>query len=215
MSLRQSHCAHRAKVLAGTKAPAGKVRTRLTMQMTADQAARVAATPHGDTLADVRRTGSLHAFRVVDGVVPDVRFAPTAALRTLDMPVAASGDDARQARPRPRMLIGMDMPELTAALRDRRLGQPLRDGTDAVIGAGTDGEWRALRLRRPQPALTPSVPTSREDTSPLQPARLVAPGLDVPGLLEVRHVDRPVDLRTGAALGPAGGAAAAVSRVLE
>jgi len=88
-------------VLTGTKAPAGKVRTRLTMQKTADQAARVAATPHGDTLADVRRTGSLHAFRVVDGVVPDVRFAPTAALRTLDMPVAASGDDARQASSSP------------------------------------------------------------------------------------------------------------------
>jgi glycosyltransferase A (GT-A) superfamily protein (DUF2064 family) len=63
----------------------------------------------------------------------------------------------------------------------------------AVRGPAADGGFRALGMRVPDPALVRGVPMSTPSTGAVQRARLVAAGLRVAELPQLRDVDTAAD----------------------
>jgi glycosyltransferase A (GT-A) superfamily protein (DUF2064 family) len=127
--------------------------------------------------------------------------------------IAAAHADAALALPGRRTLqIGMDTPQLDAAMlgeADDALAHP---GVDAVLGPAVDGGWWALGLRRPSDAaLVVGVPTSREDTGARTLDALRAGGLRVHLLPELSDVDTAADVASVAAAAPRSRFAAAVA----
>jgi len=88
----------------------------------------------------------------------------------------------------PALLIGMDTPQVTRDL----LTVDWQDA-DAVFGPAADGGFWALGLRAPDPALLRGVPMSLPDTGAIQRARLLAAGLRVADLPQLRDVDTAAD----------------------
>jgi glycosyltransferase A (GT-A) superfamily protein (DUF2064 family) len=88
----------------------------------------------------------------------------------------------------PALLIGMDTPQVTPGL----LTVDWR-ASDAVFGPAADGGFWALGLRVPEPALLRGVPMSTTMTGAIQRARLVAAGLRVADLPQLRDVDTAAD----------------------
>ena len=205
-----------AQLLVLAKEPvAGKVKTRLTPALSADQAADVARAALEDTLDAVRRTDVADRLLVVDGCVdaPGFLVLPQSD-GPLDVRLAAAFDDAWDHRRLPMLLVGMDTPQLSPDLLTEALGRLLAPGTDAVLGLAEDGGWWGLGLRRPHPHLIRGIETSREDTGVRQYASLLAAGLTVTDLPVLRDVDTAPDLDVVAALAPHGRFAHAVSAVL-
>lgn len=200
-----------AQVLILCKEPvAGAVKTRLTPALTPDHAASVAAAALADTIDAVASAGVVRRVLVVAGSPHAPEFDAAGFDRIeqrggpLDERLAAAFVDAESSSPRPlpMLLIGMDTPQLTAAMIERACAALLRPGTDAVLGLAEDGGWWALGLRRAAPHLVDGVPTSRADTGALQRARLVDGGLRVVDLPVLRDVDTIDDARAVAGLAP-------------
>ncbi len=205
-----------AQVLVIAKAPvAGLVKTRLTPDLTPEQAARVAHAALEDTLDAVRRAQVAVRVLVLEGDFPADDFAVQAQRGgALDERLANAFDDAFAEHPIPMLLIGMDTPQVTGVLLDQALGTLLSPGVDAVLGPAHDGGWWALGLRRPHPDLIRGVVTSRADTGRRQLQRLVESGLQVEGLPVLHDVDTVEDLGTVAQLAPEGRFAVVVAEVL-
>lgn len=177
------------------KAPVpGEVKTRLTPPFTSMQAAALAQAALLDTLDAVR--GSAAARRVLalagkpgewlgDGF--DV-VAQRGA--TFNERLANAWDDAGA----PGLQIGMDTPQVSAALLDDCLAR-LGRGPDAVLGLATDGGWWAIGFSHPVPTAFHGVEMSRDDTGDRQLHRLRALGLRVELLPELRDVDVVTDLK--------------------
>jgi glycosyltransferase A (GT-A) superfamily protein (DUF2064 family) len=111
----------------------------------------------------------------------------------------------------PGFLVGMDTPQVTAALLSD--GLAALEHAEAVLGPAADGGYWAIGLREPDPAVFARVPMSREDTGALQLARLDELGLrtaDLPALLDVDDI---ADARAVAAQAPAGRFAAALAAI--
>lgn len=185
------------------KAPVpGRSKTRLTPDLTTVEAAAVAEAALADTLAAVAGCGADRRIVALDGepgpwlpagfeVVPQVEG-------TFNERLAAAWARAGG----PGLQIGMDTPQVTAALLDASLAVVTDDGRDAALGLAEDGGWWALGLARPHPEAFRDVPMSRSDTGLMQRKQLEALGLAVADLPVLRDLDDAEDARAIARLAP-------------
>jgi hypothetical protein len=166
----------------------GRVKTRLVPPCTYEQAAALAAAALADTLHTAAAVPARRRVLVLDGepgpwlpagfdVVPQCGGP-------LDERLAAAFAAVRG----PALLIGMDTPQVTPALLTVDWS-----GADAWFGPAADGGFWALGLRVPDPALLRGVPMSTPDTGAVQRARLLAAGLRVADLPQLRDVDTAAD----------------------
>jgi glycosyltransferase A (GT-A) superfamily protein (DUF2064 family) len=207
------------------KAPhPGRVKTRLCPPADPVQAAEVAAAALLDTVDAVRAvpnvlpvlalSGELAGARRTNELAAAIDGVPTLPQRgdSLGDRIAAAHADAAALSPgSPVLQIGMDTPQVHAALLERCARTLLGRGTDAVLGPATDGGWWVLGLRDPYAAAGISrVPTSRADTGARTAAALRGGGLRVRSLPELRDVDTADDAAAVAAAAPGGRFADAV-----
>lgn len=179
-------------VLVMCKAPVpGRVKTRLCPPLSPHSAARLAAAAIADTLDTVRAVPVAERVLVVDGDLTAEGFdAVPQVTGPFDVRLAAAFEAAAD-RGRPALLLGMDTPQLPAAVLEAACRALL--GTDAVLGLAEDGGWWALGLARPDGALLRGVPTSLPDTGARQLRRLESAGLAVEHLPVLRDVDEVDD----------------------
>ena len=201
----------------------GRSKTRLCPPLSPLQAADVAAAALADTLDAARGAGCRRVTLVTTD--PARAVAPAGVHRLpqagggLDVRLAAAFRDAATAAAAdgvphlPLLLVGMDTPQVTAALLARAADALLAPGTDAVLGPAADGGWWALGLRRPDAALLVGVPMSTPRTHAAQSARLRDAGLRVAALERLVDVDTATDLAAVAAAAP-GTRTAALARDL-
>jgi uncharacterized protein len=166
----------------------GRVKTRLVPPCTYEQAAALAEAALADTLHTMLMLPARRRVLVLDGrpgpwLPPGFDIVPQCG-GPLDERLA----DAFAAVRGPALLIGMDTPQVTPALLTVDW-----QAADAVFGPAADGGFWALGLRVPVPALLRGVPMSTPSTGAVQRARLLAAGLRVADLPELRDVDTAAD----------------------
>ncbi len=183
----------------------GRVKTRLVPPCTHEQAAALAEAALADTLQAVLRAPARRRVLVLEGepgpwLPPGFDVVPQCG-GPLDERLAHAFAAVRG----PALLIGMDTPQVTPGLLTM-------DGQDAeaVFGPAADGGFWALGLRVPDPALLRGVPMSTPGTGAIQRARLVAAGLRVADLPQLRDVDTAADAVAVARQAPRGRFAARV-----
>jgi glycosyltransferase A (GT-A) superfamily protein (DUF2064 family) len=186
----------------------GRVKTRLTPPVTAQQAAALAEAALADTLHTVAATPAARRVLVLDGA-PGPWLPPGFDV----VPQCAGGLDERLAGAfarcdGPALLIGMDTPQVTPDLLTVDFA-----GCDAYFGPAEDGGFWALGLAEPDPGLLRGVPMSTPVTGAVQRERLVAAGLRVRDLPRLRDVDTAADARAVAAAAPYGRFAARLARL--
>ncbi|MUL40727.1 DUF2064 domain-containing protein [Streptomonospora sp. PA3] len=191
----------------------GRVKTRLQPDVTAEEAAELAAAALADTLEAVQAAPARRRVLVLSGTpgpwLPEPGFEVVAQ--------AGGGLDERLASafagcPGPALLIGMDTPQVTPALLAPALGDDAWDGVDAWFGPARDGGFWALGLADPDPRLLRGVPMSTARTGAIQRARLVEAGLRVRDLAELVDADTPATAARVARAAPGSRFAAAWRR---
>lgn len=207
------------------KAPhAGRVKTRLCPPATPTQAARVAAAALLDTIEAVRAVPGARPVIAMSGELDGAEGEREISRVLRDVPVmkqrgdglgeriAAAHEDAAALLPDHAVVqIGMDTPQVDAALLETCRDRLFAAETDAVLGHATDGGWWALGLRDPLSArMMMEVPTSRPDTGANTERALRAGGLRLALLDEMSDVDTMADARSVAATAPGTRFAAAV-----
>jgi rSAM/selenodomain-associated transferase 1 len=189
-------------VVVMAKAPvAGRVKTRLCPPCTPRTAALIAAASLADTLEAVGPDGVL----ALDGdpgpwLAAGRRVLPQRGDGLGERLAHAFADAASPGEPT--LLIGMDTPQVTAAL----LTAAVRSlaGADAVLGLAADGGWWALGLHDPDHAdLLRSITMSTPDTGRETRQALHDKGLAVVLLAELRDVDTAEDATAVAEMCPA------------
>ena len=190
-------------MLVVAKAPiAGRVKTRLQARLSADAAAEVAEAALRDTFAAVLASRAARRIVALDGEagpwLPDGFEVVAQGAGDLGARLTAAWSHVDG----PCIQIGMDTPQVTAALLDDALDRLRSHHVDAVLGPAADGGWWALGLTEPVPGAFDGVPMSAPDTGACQLARLRALGLRVGMLPELTDVDRPDDLDRVAAEHP-------------
>jgi glycosyltransferase A (GT-A) superfamily protein (DUF2064 family) len=188
-----------SQLLVITKAPVpGRSKTRLTPPCTPEQAAAIAAAAVGDTLDAVRAAPAQRRVVALDGEPGDLDLSGCVVVPQVDgdlgTRLANAFADAMNPPDGelPTLLIGMDTPQVTAALLAGCLDRLVDAGPGtAVLGTAPDGGWWALGVQTPVAALVLSgVPMSREDTAVLTRAALERAGLtvlDLPPLTDIDH----------------------------
>jgi rSAM/selenodomain-associated transferase 1 len=172
----------------------GRCKTRLCPPATPAQAAALAEAALADTLAAVAGTPGVRRVLMLDGrpgrwLPPGFTVLPQRGGGLDERLAAALADVALPAGGDPTLVIGMDTPQVTPVALSAALARLAAPGVDAVLGPATDGGWWALGLRRPDPATTLGVPMSTPGTGAAQRRRLIAMGLRVADLVELRDVD--------------------------
>jgi len=180
----------------------GRVKTRLHPPLSLEQAAELAAASLDDTLRAVASLPATRRVLAYDGQIP-----PAAADGWEILPQVGGGLDERLAAifdtfDEPTVLIGMDTPQVTAALLEPVFASG--DLTDAWIGLAEDGGFWALAMHQPNGALILGVPMSRDDTGAVQLDRLTEAGLRVRQLPVLVDVDTIADAHRVAADAPDG-----------
>ncbi|MFD0273515.1 DUF2064 domain-containing protein [Kitasatospora sp. NPDC127111] len=211
-----------------TKAPVpGRVKTRLTPHFTPEQAADLAAAALEDTLHTLSAVPAGQRLLVLDGepgawLPAGWQVVPQRGGGLDERLAAAFAAAARLAPGAPALLVGMDTPQVGAAVLAEPLSAARRAGVDAWYGPAADGGFWALGLARPTAALARrllvDVPMSTPGTGAALLDRLGAAGLVVEGLPELTDVDTVGDARLVAAQAPDGRFAAclrAVERAAE
>ncbi len=177
---------------------AGRVKTRLTPAYSPQQAADLASAALADTLDAVAAARARRRVLVLDGP-PQGWRRPGFGL----VEQQGAGLDERLAHAfslgvGPTLLIGMDTPQVTAALLEVDW-----TGVDAWFGPASDGGFWALGFAAaPDPRLLLGVPMSTDETGARQRDRLVASGLRVADLPQLRDVDTAADVAAVAGLVP-------------
>ncbi|MBB5642111.1 TIGR04282 family arsenosugar biosynthesis glycosyltransferase [Cryobacterium roopkundense] len=185
----------------------GRVKTRLHPPLSLEQAAELAAASLHDTLRAVMHLPATRRVLAYDGVVP-----PPAAVGWEILPQVGGGLDERlgaifDSFTEPTVLIGMDTPQVTAALLAPVFAEDDADGAspvDAWLGLAEDGGFWALAMRTPRGDLIRGVPMSQDDTGAVQLARLTDAGLTVRTLPPLVDVDTIDDAHRVAAEAPHG-----------
>jgi glycosyltransferase A (GT-A) superfamily protein (DUF2064 family) len=166
----------------------GRVKTRLVPPCTHEQAAALAEAALADTLHAVLMVPARRRVLVLDGRpgpwLPPGFDVVAQCGGPLDERLAAAFAAVRG----PALLIGMDTPQVTPGLLTMDW-----KGADAVFGPADDGGFWALGLRAPDPALLRGVPMSTPGTGAVQRGRLLAAGLRVADLPQLRDVDTAAD----------------------
>ncbi|GAA1853602.1 TIGR04282 family arsenosugar biosynthesis glycosyltransferase [Asanoa iriomotensis] len=212
-------------VLVVAKAPVpGLAKTRLCPPATPRQAAEVAHAALVGTANTVRAVAATpvlaHTGRFADAVgARALRRAFTGWRRLpqrgagLAERLANAHADLAAALPGHAVVqIGMDTPQVTAALLDEALRR--LDDADAVLGPAADGGWWAIGFRDPRHAAAlRAVPMSTAATADHTRAALVSRGLRIAELPVLTDVDDWPAARAVAALIPASRFARVVNEV--
>jgi rSAM/selenodomain-associated transferase 1 len=192
-------------LLVMAKAPVpGKVKTRLCPPCTPEVAAGIAAASLADTLDAAGAVPGTWRVLVLDGAhrAPEGWTTVRQSGVGLGERLAQAFADTRRPG-RATLLIGMDTPQVTAALLGRAF--EVLESADAVLGAAADGGWWALGLREPgHAAALRDVPMSTSRTGVLTLRALRVRGLRVAPLPMLRDVDTAGDVVEVARLCPAG-----------
>ncbi len=179
------------------KAPRpGYSKTRLTPPYTPVEAAELAAAALADTLAAVAACRASRRVLALDGApgdwLPDgFEVIAQRGDGLAERLAAAFADTGERA-----FLVGMDTPQLDAALLDSALAH------ECSFGLAADGGWWGLGLPRPDARVFEDIPMSEDDTGARQLARLQALGYEPAELPVLRDVDTVEDARAVAALAP-------------
>ncbi|MGV9270573.1 TIGR04282 family arsenosugar biosynthesis glycosyltransferase [Kitasatospora sp. NPDC003701] len=189
----------------------GRVKTRLTPPCTPEQAARLAEAALADTLATLDRVPAGRRLLVLDGeagrwLPPGWQVVPQRGGGLDERLAAAFAHAAGTAPQAPALLVGMDTPQVAAALLAEPLSPVRRQGVDAWYGPAEDGGFWALGLARPTGELARrlllGLPMSTPRTGQALLDRLVAEQLTVHQLPVVTDVDTIRDARLVAAEAP-------------
>ncbi|MGP4102373.1 TIGR04282 family arsenosugar biosynthesis glycosyltransferase [Nonomuraea sp. KM90] len=206
----------RPQILVIAKEPVpGRVKTRLVPPLTPGQAAALAGAALEDTLRTVARVPGVHRVLALDGApgpwLPGGFTVLPQRGNGLDERLAAAFEDAHRLRPTPIVLIGMDTPQVSAALLTEAVS--LLAGHDAVLGPAADGGFWLLGLRVPDPALLLGVPMSEPATGETQLRRLREAGMSIALMPCLTDVDTITDAIEVAAMAPRSRYAAALAGI--
>lgn len=193
-------------VLVVAKAPVpGFAKTRLAAALGDEAAADLAAASLLDTLDAVASSSATARVVAMTGDLDRASRSDEIRARLADFVVVdqrgdAFGDrlahahaDAAAATGLPVLQIGMDTPQVTAALLDECATTLL--ASEAVLGMASDGGWWVLGVHDPVTAnALRDVPMSRDDTGALTLAALEATGLDVALVATLTDLDTIDDL---------------------
>ncbi|MHB8531380.1 MAG: TIGR04282 family arsenosugar biosynthesis glycosyltransferase [Solirubrobacteraceae bacterium] len=202
-----------AALLVIAKAPvAGRAKTRLCPPLSPARAAELAQAALCDTLEAVLRTPATRRVLVLEGSPGDwlpagievIPQRPTGFAERLAGAFADVGE--------PAFLIGMDTPQVTAALLDAALQALGAPATDAALGLCHDGGYWGIGLRRADARVFAGVPMSTDRTGVCQRLRLAELGLRTAVLPVLRDVDRHADAVAVARQVPASRFARALER---
>ena len=189
------------------KAPVpGFAKTRLAAQLGDDLTADIAAAALLDTLDAVAETpftarvvaltGDLDRASRGEAIrerLADFTVIPQRGTHFADRLANAHADTATTAGPNPVLQIGMDTPQVSAALL-ARCGRALMN-RPAVLGPACDGGWWLLGLRDTGVAeCLRKVPMSQSDTGALTGKALRDAGASVTILEEIPDVDTVADI---------------------
>ena len=177
---------HTIIVIAKAPVP-GRCKTRLSPPCTPEEAADLATAALRDTLEAVAASRALRKVVALDGETGDwlpsgFELIPQRGGGLDERLAAAFVDVAASA-----LLVGMDTPQVTAALLNDALAA-LED-SDAALGPTFDGGFWAVGLKRPLAAAFLGVPMSTTDTGSAQRRRLEGLGMQVASLPLMRDVD--------------------------
>ena len=179
----------------------GRVKTRLHPPLSLEQAASLASASLADTFRAVSALDASRRVLLFDGNLLPLGSEPYDVIDqvsgSLDSRLGAIFDECEG----PTVLIGMDTPQLEAAML-----APLFDDwpgdVDAFLGLAVDGGFWTIAMAKPDGSLIRAVPMSKDNTGQLQLERLVAAGLRVRMLPELLDVDTVNDARSVAGLAP-------------
>ena len=179
----------------------GRVKTRLHPPLSLEQAATLASASLSDTF---RAASSLEASRRIllfDGNRFPLGSEPYEVIHQvsgdLDMRLGAIFDECEG----PTVLIGMDTPQLDAAVLAPLFANWPTD-VDAFLGLAGDGGYWTIAMADPDGSLIRGIPMSRDDTGQRQLDRLTEAGLRVGLLPQLTDVDTIADARLVADLAP-------------
>ncbi len=166
----------------------GRVKTRLVPPCTHEQAAALAEAALTDTLHTMLMVPARRRVVVLAGEPGPWLPAGFEIMPQCGGPLDERLAAAFAAVSGPALLIGMDTPQVTPGLLTVDW-----QAADAWFGPAADGGFWALGLRVPDPALLRGVPMSTPHTGAVQRARLLAAGLRVADLPQLRDVDTAAD----------------------
>ena len=187
------------------KAPQpGRVKTRLCPPLTPEQACEVAQAALADTLDAVSACGANEHVIALDGDPGTWLPSGFRVVRQRGVEFADRLAYAWEDCGGPALQIGMDTPQIDAALLEEALSALDASPGRSVIGREVDGGWWALGLHRPHPHAFHGVPMSTPTTGDHQVARLHELGLEPTLLRTLLDVDTWSDACTVAAATPHG-----------
>jgi len=180
---------------------AGRVKTRLHPPLSLEQAASLASASLADTFRAVSTLDVSRRILLFDGNLLPLGSEPYDVIGqvsgSLDNRLGAIFDECEG----PTVLIGMDTPQLEAAILAPLFGEWPVD-VDAFLGLAADGGFWAIAMAKPDGSLIRGVPMSKDNTGQLQLEQLIAAGLEVRMLPELLDVDTIDDARLVAGLAP-------------